>query len=102
MEQLRTIARIMRKIPGGSIIVDLCLRGLDYMEKPNHFGQSFYWVLAGGGFIIYAFRSILVYIPKSKSVDNSHVQIGPFIMTICYYTFYKACSEDPGFIKTKQ
>ena len=25
--------------------------------------------------------------------------VGPFIMTICYYTFYKACTEDPGKIR---
>ena len=102
MEQIRGIARILRKIPGGNIIVDLSIRGIDYMERPNHFAQGFYWLLAGGGFIIYALRSILYHIPKSKSIPDSHVSIGPFIMTICYYTFYKACTEDAGVIQTKQ
>jgi hypothetical protein len=56
----------------------------------------FYWVLAGGGFFIYFLRALLVYIPQSKIIPDYHIQLGPFIMTICYYTFYKACTEDAG------
>ena len=73
---------------------------IDYIvNKPNPIFQSFYFVMAGGGFFVYVKEGFVKFCP-GPYLDGYHRTIGSMIMAICYYTFYKASKSDPGVIKS--
>jgi len=71
------------------------------MNKPNPIIQIFYLLIAGGGFIIYVKRGMMVYVP-GPLIPMWHCVTGSILMFICYYSFYRACTDDPGIIKTPE
>ena len=68
--------------------------------KPNPLVQIFYLVIAGGGFIIY-FKDGFKYLPNAY-LGNYHRYTGSLLIFLCYYSFYLACTVDPGIIKDKK
>jgi len=71
------------------------------MYKPNPLVQIFYLCLACGGYYVYVEAVFLKYCP-GPYLAGYHRYTGSVLMFMCYYSFYKACSVDPGFIKDKQ
>lgn len=55
-------------------------------------------MLAGGGFLIYVKDGFTQFCP-GPYLASYHKTIGTIIMFTCYFTFYKASTSDPGFIK---
>ena len=55
-------------------------------------------MVAGGGFVIYVVVGMRKYCP-GPFLSVIHIYTGSFLMFICYYSFYKACTTDPGIIK---
>lgn len=66
--------------------------------KPNPCIQIFYLVVAVGGFIIYVKVVFIKYCP-GPYLASWHRITGSILMLACYYSFYKACTVDPGVIK---
>jgi len=56
-----------------------------------------YLALAVGGYTIYVVYGHWKYVP-GPYVDEYHKTLGTIIMLFCYYTFFIACSSDPGTI----
>jgi len=59
-----------------------------------------YLLVAGGGFIVYVKVGFMQYCP-GPFLPGYHRVTGSIVMFICYYTFYKACTTDPGVINNK-
>lgn len=55
-----------------------------------------YLLCAGGGFILYVIFGFC-HIP-GPNIASYHKITGSLIMFACYYSYYKACSVDPGYI----
>ena len=68
--------------------------------KPNPIIQSMYLLVAGGGFIVYVKVGMMQYCP-SPYLPAWHKLTGSILMFMCYYSFYKACTTDPGVINSK-
>ena len=84
---------------GGDAMVDGCLGCVDYaLNKPNPIIQIFYLLIAGGGFVIYVYVGMYKYCP-GPYMGTIHRYTGSVLMFICYYSFYKACTTDPGIIR---
>jgi palmitoyltransferase ZDHHC4 len=58
-------------------------------------------LLAVGGFYVYVDRGFGKYIP-GPYIANYHKGTASVLMIACYYSFYKACTVDPGIIKDKK
>jgi palmitoyltransferase ZDHHC4 len=56
-----------------------------------------YLILAIGGFAIYVVVGFWKYIP-GPYVSEYHKTVGTILMLFCYYSFFIACSSDPGII----
>ena len=59
-----------------------------------------YLIFAGIGFVIYVARGMYLYCP-GPYLGSIHKTTGTIIMFICYYSYYRACTDDPGVIKDK-
>lgn len=44
---------------------------------------------------------MFLYLP-GPYLDEYHKYTGSVLMIICYYSFYRACTDDPGYIKDKE
>lgn len=55
-------------------------------------------MIAGGGFVVYVQTAFFKYIP-GPFLGGWHKYTGTVVMFVCYYSFYKACTVDPGVIK---
>ena len=64
--------------------------------KRNPIVQILYLICAVGGFGIYVIKGF-IHVPN-KYVADYHKYIGTLIMLLCYYSYYKACTVDPGYI----
>jgi hypothetical protein len=83
----------------GDRITDIVIRFVDYvLNKPNPLVQIFYFIVAGGGFAVYVKVAFFKYIPGPYLADW-HKTTGSILMFACYFSYYKACSVDPGIIK---
>lgn len=83
----------------GDAAVDGCAGGIDYaLNKPNPIIQIFYLIIAGGGFVIYVGVGMYKYCP-GPYMSIIHCYTGSALMFLCYYSFYKACTTDPGVIR---
>ena len=60
-----------------------------------------YLLMAVGGYYIYLMRGIAVHIP-GPYIGGYHIYTASAIMMVCYYSFYRACTDDPGIIKDKK
>ena len=60
--------------------------------------QIFYVLIAVGGFIIVVQVAFVKYIP-GPYLANWNKTTGTILMFIGYFTYYKACTVDPGIIK---
>ena len=69
--------------------------------KPNPVIQIFYCIIAGGGFYIYVDSGFSKYVP-GPYISGYHKISGSILMIVCYYSFYQACTVDPGIIKDKK
>lgn len=69
------------------------------VNKPNPLVQIFYLAIALGGFFIFV-RDGFKYLPTAPYLATYHKYTGSIVMFFCYYSFYKACTVDPGVIKT--
>lgn len=79
--------------------LDYCI---DYiLNKPNPIVQIFYFAIAGGGFYVYVTRGMFNYIP-GPYLDEYHKITGSILMFVCYYSYYRACTDDPGYIKNSE
>jgi len=56
-----------------------------------------YLFLAIGGFAVYVVVGFWRYIP-GPYVSEYHKTVGTMLMIFCYYSFFIACSSDPGII----
>ena len=60
--------------------------------------QCMYVVMAGGGYYGYFFYGLVPFLPNPYLSDiHTYISI-PFMFT-CYWTYYKACSTNPGYHK---
>ena len=58
-------------------------------------------MLAVGGFYIYVTKGMMVHCP-GPYIAEYHIYISTVIMMFCYYSFYRACRDEPGVIKDKK
>ena len=83
----------------GDRAVDGFISGADYaLNKPNPIIQIFYLIIAGGGFVIYVAVGMYKYCP-GPYMSTYHCYTGSALMFLCYYSFYQACTTDPGIIR---
>lgn len=66
------------------------------LYKPNPIVQIVYAVCAGGGFFIYVTYGFC-HLPNPY-VDEYHKITGTIVMLLCYYSYYKACAVNPGYL----
>lgn len=86
----------------GNQFVDKIINGIEWVfNKPNPLIQIFYLVIAVGGFVVYVNVGFRKYCPGPYLAEY-HKITGSIVMFACYYSFYKACSVDPGIIKDKK
>lgn len=79
--------------------VDGIINAVDYaLNKPNPIIQIFYLIIAGGGFVIYVAVGMYKYCP-GPYMSIYHCYTGSALMFLCYYSFYQACTTDPGIIR---
>ena len=57
--------------------------------------------MAGGGFVVYVHIGFIKYVP-GPYIAWWHKITGTIVMIACYYSFYKACTVDPGIIRDKK
>ena len=58
--------------------------------------QIIYLICAVGGFVVYV-KYGFCHIP-GPYVASYHKYTGTALMFACYYSYYKACKVDPGYI----
>ena len=87
----------MEQLPGGKY-VKWMIEWLFF--NPNRTIMIIYLIIAVPGYYIYAKATFYVYIP-SPLISSYHIYIASAIMFTAYYLFYKACTVDPGIIKSK-
>ena len=86
----------------GIRVYDFCCYYVTYIiDQKNPIIQWFYFFVAGGGFIVYVKQGMMNYLP-GPFLDTWHAYTGSTLMFICYYSFYRACTDDPGVIRTPQ
>ena len=99
---LEKAERGFRRLPFGNRIFDFGYDWADYlMNKRNPSVQIFYLAVAGGGYVIYVVRGMINYLP-GPYLGEYHWYTGSFLMFVAYYSFYRACTDDPGIIKDKK
>jgi hypothetical protein len=87
----------MRKTCGDRIVdwvSDLCYWAA---FKPNPLVQIFYGIIAIGGYYVYVKTAYFKYCP-GPYIAAWNRWTGAILMFACYYSFYKACTVDPGII----
>jgi palmitoyltransferase len=93
----RKLGRCGRAILG-DFITEKLLAIFNYIcYEKNPIVQIMYLILAIGGFAIYVVVGFWKYIP-GPYVNEYHKTVGTILMLFCYYSFFIACSSDPGII----
>lgn len=70
----------------------------DYVfGKPNPLMMIAYLILAVGGFVVYVRIGMMKYCP-GPYLAGYHRITGSLLMFLCYYSYWKACTLDPGVI----
>ena len=93
---------IENNIPGGATFTSLLKSLFVYVfYRPNPIIQCLYLLVAGGGFIVYVRVGFVEYCP-GPYLAEWHKVSGSIVMFICYYSFYKACVTDPGFLSEEK
>jgi len=91
--------RIGTRVCGERITKFLFEKAPNYLcYSANPIVQFLYCALAGGGFycyVVYGFPHM-----PGPYIDGYHKIIGSILMFVCYYTYYKACTVNPGRIPT--
>ena len=86
----------------GDRIINALYDGVNYVVfKPNPIIQILYLTIAVGGFIIYVNVAMIRYCPGPYLAEWNRVT-GSILMIACYYSFYRACTDDPGVIKNQK
>lgn len=86
----------------GDTITDKLAQLIDWaVNKPNPLVQIFYGTIAGGGYYVYVKTVFFNYCP-GPYLDGYHRYTGSVLMFVCYYSFYKACTVDPGAIEDRK
>ena len=98
---LFTLDRVGRKILGNYLTNHLSQLIYWLAFKPNPVIQILYGIIAGGGYYVYVSVAYLKYIP-GPYIAGWHRWVAMVIMIACYFSFYKACTVDPGIIKDKK
>ena len=97
LETLPTFLRkVLAKVCGERIVKRLEDVYVYVVYKPNPIVQIVYALCAGGGFFIYV-KYGFCHLPNAY-VGSYHKITGTILMLTCYYTYYKACATDPGYI----
>ena len=60
-----------------------------------------YLIIAVGGYYVYLVRGMMVHCP-GPYIAAYHKYIASALMMVCYYSFYRACTDDPGIIRDKK
>jgi hypothetical protein len=69
----------------------------DYvLYKPNPIVIIVYLLCAVGGFYVYVVYGF-VHIPNPY-IASYHKTTGTLLMLLCYYTYYRACTVEPGYL----
>ena len=90
------------KVPFGKYLAPVLEKVITYVFfKPNPIIQCMYLLVAGGGFIVYVQVGMMQYCP-GPFIAEYHKVTGSIVMFICYYSFYKACTTNPGIISTQE
>lgn len=98
---LFALDKCARKVVG-NWIVDLIGQFLYWLGfKPNPVIQILYIVIAGGGYFVYVRAAFFTYVP-GPYISGWHRYVGSVLMFACYYSFYMACTVDPGIIADKK
>ena len=100
-ESGQAINKYLRMILGDRIIEALKGAVIYVMFKPNPIVQIMYLIIVIGGFVIY-FRTVLMKYCPGPYWSSFNWVTGPCVMFVCYYSFYRACTDDPGIIKNKK
>lgn len=66
------------------------------LYKPNPIVQIVYALCAGGGFYIYVIYGFC-HLPNPY-VSSYHKITGTMVVLACYFSYYKACVTDPGYV----
>ena len=95
----KVLSWIETNIPGGAFLIVSFKNFLIYLfYRPNPIIQLLYLLVAGGGFVVYVSVGFVEYCP-GPYLASYHKVTGSIVMFICYFSFYKACVTDPGFLK---
>ena len=93
--------KLVRLLPYGIKMIKMVVKSKNYiLYEKNILTMIVYLVFAGIGFVIYVARGMVHYLP-GPYLSNIHKYTGSIIMFICYYSYYRACTDDPGIIKNK-
>lgn len=66
-------------------------------HEANPLIQIFYLLLAVGGFVAYVLYGF-AHVPNPYVAEYHKYLAWPF-MTACYWSYYKACTTDPGYLR---
>ena len=90
---------VMRRICGEWFAesIDGFSKYLCYSQNP--IVQVIYLLAAGGGFVIYVLYGFC-HMP-GPYVSGYHKYTGTVLMLACYYSYYRACKQDPGYITSQ-
>ena len=88
----------IEKVPGGSTLVWFLERSQRYIcFEANPAIQFFYLALAVGGYYLYVVYGFQ-HVPNSY-LDEYHKYVAWPFMGACYWSYYKACGTNPGYLK---
>jgi hypothetical protein len=98
-----TLPNALRKL-GSKVCGDRFVKAVDsFFEyvffKPNPIVQIIYLFCAVGGFYLYV-EFGFPHVPN-QYMANYHKYIGTCLALLCYYSYYKACAVDPGYLDSK-
>ena len=85
------------KIKGDNVLIrpiKTCVNKV-FFER-NHYIQCLYLMLAVGGFFIYVKDGFPL--APCRYVGAVHKYTGTLVMIACYWSYYKVCAADPGYI----
>lgn len=83
----------------GDFFVDTIDTFADYLcYQANPIVQFIYLICAIGGYVTY-FTYGFCYMP-GPYIDGYHKYTGSALMFVCYWSYYKACTVEPGYITT--
>lgn len=91
----------VRRVVGNTIVDSISGLLFWLAFKPNPVIQILYIVIAGGGYYVYVITAFLKYIP-GMYIGGWHRWVGSVLMFACYFSFYMACTVDPGIIADKK